>query len=229
MAKIYGDEKGVKEQWAKLKGAPLKDKVQYIATYYGLAIVITAALILIAVSIIKSVIYNSVPNVISGEFRTETLDNAQPDVFKEDLCKEMGLDPDEYHIDISSALTDMNNLEQVYMMSQKLLARIAAGDLDFLQGNMETFEQYISAENEDDCAFEDLRKILSEETLNRLEQEGRLVCIDTTFAGRMPYLIDITGTDLYNRLGCLTDPCLIGILITAPHPEAIEPLCGFIR
>lgn len=229
MAKIYGDEKGVKEQWAKLKGAPLKDKIQYILTYYGIAIAIVIALILIAISVTKSIIYNSVPVVIAGEFRTEPVDEAGFEPLKEDLCTALGLNPDDYHIDLTSSLTDNNNMEQVYMMAQKFIARVAAGDLDFLQGNRQTFDQYMSDTEEDDCAFADLRNVLSAETLNRLDQDGRLIYMDTTFAGRMPYLIDMTGSELYTRLGCYTDESLIGLVVSAKNTEAFEALCEFIR
>ena len=229
MGKFYGDEPGAKDQWAKLKGAPFKDKVQYIAQYYGLAIGVTLFLIILAISLTKTIIYNSVPNVIAGEFYTEPINEEVYEDLKLKLCNALGYDPKKYHIDLSTNLADANNTEQVYYQYQKLMARIAAKDLDFIQGIDTTFAPYISAENPDDCAFYDLRNILSAETLARLEAEGRLVAIETDYAGSLPYAIDITGSELYNTLRCLTDRCLIGFPITAPHLEALEPLCELIR
>ena len=65
MADIYGEGSNSKKQWKKLKGAPLKDKVKYIATYYGIPIVAIVAGIVFIVSMTKTIIYNSIPMIIT--------------------------------------------------------------------------------------------------------------------------------------------------------------------
>ena len=73
MAKVYGDEITGRDQWNKLKGAPLKDKLAYIWEYYHIHIIVVVSVVAFAVSMISSIIYNSIPNGVQGEFYSEEL------------------------------------------------------------------------------------------------------------------------------------------------------------
>lgn len=205
MANVYGDEKltGARAQWAKMKDAPLKDKIQYILTYYGIFMLLGAIGIWMIVSLISSIIYNSIPNVIAGEFYSYSLTGeAGSDELRLKLCEKMELEEKDYHIDISGMAFASDSAEQAMSQLQKIMARMSAGDLDFLVGTEDFMKGYMqngSDQDEPDYPFEDLRTILSADLLERLEAEGRVVHYDSAF-GDMPFAVDLTASYITRTL-----------------------------
>ncbi|MBQ6551620.1 MAG: hypothetical protein IJL78_09455 [Lachnospiraceae bacterium] len=229
MAKVYGDEITGKDQWNKLKGAPLKDKISYIWEYYHIHIIIAVALIVFAVSMIRSIIYNSIPNVVDGEFlMAEMLEDDTQEELKEILCEKLGYEAKKYHIDLSSTALS-SNAQEVYTLVQKVIARIAAQDLDFIAAPEAYFSMFMSPEDEDSSAFADLRTVLSEETVARLEAAGRLRYFENDYTDPYPYLIDITDCEFYRYLGFFSTECYMGITVNAPHPEALEAILTMVE
>lgn len=228
MAKVYGDEITGRDQWKKMKGASFKEKITYIWEYYHIHIIVTVAVIVFAYSMISSILYNRIPNVVSGEFYTPEMITNELEDLKVTLCEDLGYDPKDYHIDITSSAAS-SDPQQLIALQQKLIARIAAQDIDFLGAPEAYFSLFMNPEEADSSAFVDLRTIVSEETLARLEEEGRVRYFESEYTDPFPYLIDITNSEFYSILGMFSSDCLIGVTVNAPHPEGLNALLKLVR
>ena len=228
MAKVYGDEITGRDQWNKLKGAPLKDKLAYIWEYYHIHIIVVVSVVAFAVSMISSIIYNSIPNVVQGEFYSEELLRDDLDELKEILCEKLGYDPKKYHIEISSAVA-MSDAQQIYTLQQKLIARIAAQDLDFLAAPEAYYSLFMNEDDPDGSAFADLRDFVSEENMARLEAEGRIIYFENNYGEAFPYLIDITDSELYRYFGLFSTDCKLGVTVNAPHKDGLNALLELVH
>ena len=228
MAKVYGDEITGRDQWKKLKGGPLKDKIAYIWEYYHIHIIVGIAFIVFAYSMISSIIYNSIPNVVDGEFLTAEMIESDQEPLKLVLCEKLGYEPKKYHIDIASTAVS-NDVSQVYTLQQKIIARIAAQDLDFIAAPEAYFSMFMSTDDPDGSAFADLRDILSADTIARLDAAGRLLYFENEYSDPYPYLIDITDCEFYDYFKLFTTDCYMGITVNAPHPEALEVIMTMIE
>ncbi len=228
MARIYGDEVTGKDQWRKLKGAPFKDKIAYIWEYYHIHIIVIISVVVFAVSMIHSIIYNSIPNVVQGEFYSEEILKEDMDDLKEILCEKLGYDPKKYHIEISSSVA-MPDAQQIYTLQQKLIARIAAQDLDFLAAPEAYYSLFMSEDDPDSNAFADLRTFVSEENMARLEAEGRIRYFENNYGEPFPYLIDLTDSELYRYFGLFFNDCYMAVTVNAPHPDGLNALLELVH
>ena len=228
MAKIYGDEITERDQWNKLKGASLKDKLSYIWEYYHIHIIVIVSVIVFAYSMISSIIYNSVPNVVSGECYTGELMKDDLEDLKVTLGEKLGYEPKKYHIDISSTAASAD-ASQVYTLQQKLIARIAAQDLDFLAAPEAYYSLFMSEDDPDGNAFTDLRTVLPEETFARLEEEGRIRYFENSYSEAFPYLIDVTNSELYSYLELLSTDCYLAVTVNAPHLDGLNALLDLVH
>ncbi len=226
--KIYGDEKGAKAEWEKLKGQPLKKKLSYIATYYGVAILIVLGVLAIAVSMTISIIKNKVPKVIQIEFITAVVDDTAADTAKDYLCGKLGLEPKKYNIEIGSSIFDAEEYEMLSYQLQKIGARITSKDLDIMGADEATFKIYMSKDEKDGNAFADLRDVLPADEIERLDRENRLIWYEASY-GSFPYLINVYDSELVHFLGIRGPVCLLGVPVTCPHPEATVEILKLVR
>ncbi len=229
MAKVYGDEITGRDQWNKLKGAPLKDKLSYIWEYYHIHIIVVVSVIVFAYSMISSIIYNSVPNVVSGEFYSGELMKDDLEELKVTLCEKLGYNPKKYHIDISSTAAAAGDASQIYTLQQKLIARIAAQDLDFLAAPEAYYALFMSEDDPENNAFADLRTVIPEDTLARLEAEGRVRYFENNYSEAFPYLIDLTNSELYSYLELFSTDCCLAVTVNAPHPDGLNALLDLVH
>ncbi len=233
MAKIYGDEKGAKGEWDKMKGEPLTVKLEWIIQYYGILILAVIFGIIAAISLIKGCIYNSIPNVITGEFQTAYMDAESPakEEMKVYLCEQLGLNPDKYHIDLASSVVDPSDYELMITQAQRLSARIMAKELDFLAADEMTFLAYMDPNDLEASAFADLRTVMPEEIFSRLESEGRILYLEK--GGQKydyPYLIDIRNSEFFDRLGLVSvGECYMGITVNGEHHDNMIEVLKLIR
>ena len=201
MAKVYGDEGGDREQWAKLKGAPLKDKIAYFFTYYGLATFFIIVGVVFVVSFTVSYIRNSIPSVITGDFYTSLIREDCDEELKTVLCARLGYNPSKYQIAISSTVGISTDVQMAYTQSQKTIARIAAGELDFICADTALANSYMNAEDGDANAFADLSAVFPEEDLKKLDESGHLLYYTMADGTSFPYLIELNGTWLSEFFG----------------------------
>lgn len=233
MGKVYGDEITVKDQWNKLKGHPLKEKLEFIAQYYGIAIIAAIAVIIGVVSIVKSVVYNSVPNIIIGDFYSLQINQEKEDDVKNYLCEALNYDPKDYHISLGNSFVSTADSEAYYYQSMKLMAQISAKDLDFIVADQATVDQYMQVDSEGYGCFGDLREILSEEQLAKYEAEGRLLYYDPKDPAikidPYPYLVRVSDTALFDMVEAagLRDS-YIAVTINTERIDAVRALFDLI-
>lgn len=223
--KVYGDEITFRDRWKEMKNRSGQERFDYFVQYYGkitLAIVFgIVVLVLVTVAVIK----NKAPKVISGDFYTEyfTPDAAEP--LRLLLCERLGYDPDKYGIDVYSSAVDGDDREGVMYQGESLQAKIVAGVLDFVAALPKDISGYMDKDDIINCSFHDLRDILPEDLLGELESQGRIVYLETSFRGSLPYLVDITDSKLYSTLGLTKDECYIAVLASTKRVDACVELC----
>ena len=222
MAKIYDDQKGARDEWAKLKNEPLKVKLQWLLEYYGLTALGVLVGIFIIVSITVTVILNKMPRIITGEFYTEVADTEYNEAMKEDLCRYLDYDAKKYQIDISSLSATLTT-EDAALKIQRLVARVASQDIDFLVSSSKLFRDYTDPTDPSGSMFGNLKEILDEETLKQLEDAGRLLYIDTS-DGLQPFAIDLKETRFYEVYKLQAPEEYIGFVYNAPHTDGITAL-----
>ncbi len=227
MADIYGEGSNSKKQWDKLKGAPMKDKVKYIAQYYGIAILAVVVGIVFIVSLVRSIIYNSIPNIISVEAYSSVLSEDVEDVMLEKLSTALQVDPSDYHIAFTSSLVSEGDIQQAYMQSQKIFARVAAGDIDAIIGKESLLISFMSVDDPESCAFSDVRTYLSDEMYERLLQEDKIVFLKGA-KEELPYAVDLTGTDLAETIGLFGEGNLLAYVVTSKNADALRALSDMI-
>ena len=228
MAKIYGDEKGDKAQWAKLKGAPLKDKVEFFFTYYWVHTLAVVIGLIFVISITTSIIRNSKPVVISAEFQGTVMREDAGEDLHAVLADRLGLNMKKTRIDITSSVFDTANYEQRSAQTQKIFARLATGDMDILGAAEPTFQMYMDPTDIGGCAFADLREILDEKTVSVLESEGRLVYFEMDDGTRFPYLIKTDDSYFYEFFGFILEDYYIGCCVTSQHQDAIREAISYL-
>lgn len=234
MGKVYGDEITAKDQWNKLKGHPFKEKAEFIAQYYGILIVAVILFIIAAISITKSVIYNSVPNIISGDFYSLQINQGKEDDVKNAICEYLGYDPEEYHISLGNSFVASSDSEAYYYQSMKLIAQINAKDLDFIIADQATVDQYMQVGSDGYGCFADLRDFIPADMLAEFESEGRVLYYEPKGEGisiePYPYLVKATHTKLFDMVEAAgLEDSYIAIAINTERKEAVRGLFELLR
>ncbi len=219
MADIYGEGNNSKKQWDKLKDAPLKDKLKYIAQYYGIAIIAIIAGIIFIVSMTRTIIYNSVPVIISVEAYSSVVSDEAGDRLMEKIAPKLDADPSKYHIEVTSSLIETSDIQQAYAQSQKVFARMAARDLDVVIGRESFLISYMSKEDPENRAFYNLHDILSDELYERLLSEDKIVFLEGAEV-EYPYGIDLTNTDLAETIGLFGEGNVMTFVISSDRLDA---------
>ena len=229
MAKVYGDEKGDRGQWEKLKGHPFKEKLQHFIIYYGLRTLAVVGGIAAAIYITVTIVRSKWPTTIAGEFLETPIYQQAVDDMHAYLTTQMELNPKKSHTDITSTVTTDNDGADLQNMIQKTFARVAVGDIDFL-GAAETdlFDRYMSPEGKEYCAFEDLRVVLDDDTYNYLNKDGRLTWMTLDDGTTFPYMIDVTGTIFSTYFGIQANEYYIAYTVKGEHPEGFRLMTHYL-
>jgi len=227
--KVYDDQTGAKEEWAKLKDATLKQKLQYLIEYYGLAALVVLAVIIFLATYIPACIRNSRPNVISGEFLMVEPSEEGIEELRLLMCENLGEDPEKIGISISNKLIDTEDISQLSTMSELIVARIMAKDVDFYYGPLDLLAGYINTEDYDGNYFASLYDFLPEDLVATLEAQGRLLYLQMADGTSFPYLINPNGSRLMDMLDLYdTTDGYIALVINSEHADALVELCRLI-
>lgn len=234
MAKVYGDETTALDEFKKLKGEPFKVKLQWLFQYYGLAFGITLGFIALAIVVIITVVNNTRPIIISGLCYTseiaEDTDQKLTEYIlsKGDFPKKKYVADYSYHDGIFDNTGNPLNIEAYYVTVQKTVARISAKDLDFLVAYDFMFTPYVSTDETEACAFEDLSTFLPADLYEKLSEEGRIAELSGEWGSR-PCMILLDGTALYDLLGISGENQYIGFCVNRPHEEAVKILIDALK
>ncbi len=222
MPKVYENQKGPRDEWAKLKNEPLKVKLQWLLEYYGLVGLGILIGIFVLISITVTVILNKMPRIITGEFYTEVADTEYNEALKEELCRSLDYDAKQYQIDINSVSATLTT-EDTALKIQRLMARVAAEDIDFLVAGAKLFRDYTNPSDPSGSMFRNLREILDEDMLKQLDDAHRLLYVSTD-NGLQPFAIDVKGSRFAEVYKLQAPEEYIGFVYNAPHQDGILAL-----
>lgn len=134
-AKIY--------QLKNLKGKPLKQKIEYILTYFGISILVTLAVLGFAISYIVHIV------TVKDYALTVTCVNTfasqeEADEYAREFAAAAGIDTDEYEVYISGEMLISNSQDLAsYEAAQALAAKIATRSIDVMAADLETMTAYL--------------------------------------------------------------------------------------
>lgn len=148
-----------KAQWQALKDKPLRDKIQYIFTYYWAAILGVVFLIVLLASWIGGALSQK-DTALSGYLLNGVTKESYSGDFKQEFMDEHNIDSNEYDFkltaDMSYSSGELSDTSIAVMES--IVVQVYAGELDFIVTDLESYPN-LSA------YFVDLRSVLSEEQL----------------------------------------------------------------
>lgn len=167
----------IREQNAKLKDAPLKEKLAYFKEYYLKTTLIAIAVIIFLGSLAYTMLTAPEDTAFSAVFFNDTGDSsdttladsfaefAQIDTAKHEVC----IDATLMYRDSSSSDADMGssmNSYEAYVGLEKTMAMITTNELDIIAGDKEAFDYFCKAE-----CFHDVTTILPTDVLAKFENQ----------------------------------------------------------
>lgn len=145
-----------------LKGKPFTQIIVYIVTYFWIPIVITLA-ILIGIGFYVFSLVTTKDTALSVICLNTYTDSTQTNEYITNFVEYAGIDPDEYEVFISTALTlDNQDLATSYYTAQVIVAQVTAHSVDMLAGDLETATPYFYQE-----MFWELDQVLSSEQMEK--------------------------------------------------------------
>ena len=153
----------IKDQQKKLKDQSFKARWEYFWDYYKVHVIIGVVVLIIAISTIRSYVTQK-PIGLYGIMLNSGYEVSSQDL-KDGYIEFSGLKPSEYDILLDTSATfNQTQLDQMTMAtSQKIIANVAAKEIDFIGADDDTFSYYASQD-----LFMDLRNIFSDEELKAL-------------------------------------------------------------
>ena len=156
----------IKEQRGKVRDMSFKAKFSYFWEYYRIPFCVAIAVIILASFLIHDIVtakpYGFYAMLINASPNTQETD------FEQGFSTYANIDTAKYdcYIDTSTTM-NLNSTNQYDMASlQKIMAVIAAGDLDTMVADYNSFDRYAMNDT-----FTDLRKVLSKDQLAKYSDD----------------------------------------------------------
>jgi len=228
MAKVYDNQKGAKDEWAKLKDAPLKTKLEYLAEYYIYYAIAFVAVVIFLATFVPSCIDNRRPIVISGEFMETGPTEEGIETLHTYLCDKFDLDIKKNNISLTERAIDTRDTTQVTTMHELVLARIVAEDVDFYFGSEDFLSSYMDLNEKDGSCFADITEFLPADIVSALEAQDRLTFFTMSDGTSYPYMIDTSGSKLNSMLGLDNFCGKMVLVVNSPHLDSLIEVCRLI-
>ena len=153
-----------KEERAALKNGTLKEKLSYFMEYYKWHVVAAVAIIVFVVSMLHHLLTSKDSAFYAAFINSFPIESSEEHV--QGFAQYAGIDLNTYSVLIDDTLhLDFESPSQDSLASsQKLMAYLAASEIDVFLSNEAVIQQY--AYNE---SFHDLRDILTQEQIDRYE------------------------------------------------------------
>lgn len=234
-----------REEWRKLKGKPLKDKLVHIGIYYWPHILVGGFLVALAVSTIFTVTTARHP-ALQGYFTSTTQREDDPGDFRQDFAAFAGIDTEEYEITLTASSYAVSGSTDMTLADSQIIASWSASEaLDVLGGDLAALLNF--AYND---YFLDLREVLSPEQLEKWE--AHLLYMDweiyqqinssdelsyelpdptapESMEDPIPVAIAIPeSSDLWDSYTFLGESPAVGILINSPRRETAVRFLEYI-
>lgn len=239
----------IKEQNAKLKGAPFKEKLSYFKEYYLKSTLAVIAIATFIISVIYSMMSGPSDTAFAALFYNDTGDSSDT-TLAENFASYMSIDINEHDVYIDatmsyhdtsaiaydtqtaeeSATTDTGTALSSTMFSyedyvglEKAMALIAAKELDIIAGDEEAFRYYCKAE-----VYADLRELFTAEELSAYED--RLCYYENEETGEsVPYGIYITDSPKIKEFHYYDGvDAIIGFVVNSQNPDNAKAFLQYI-
>lgn len=173
----------IKEQQKKLKGQGFKAHLEYFWEYYKIHTLVAVVVIIFLYTLLHDII-TSKPYGFFAEMLNSGASGAQ-DYIEKEFVEYTDFDTENYDcfIDTSASYNLKVIDEMTIATSQKLMANIAAADLDVLVADRDVFVHYANQET-----LSDLRNYFSEAELSQIED--KLLYVDQSY-------LDYLSSDAY--------------------------------
>lgn len=153
----------IRENNKKMKGKSFKEKLQYFWEYYKLPTIVIVFALILVISLIKTAINNR--DVAFEAVMVNCIDTPDPVQFEEILGIDQKKEAVVYDNSFSMLADPASYNESFYTSAQKLVAVVAAAQVDVMISDKELSESYFNSE-----FFADLRNYFTEEELLKMNE-----------------------------------------------------------
>lgn len=151
----------IREQNAKLKDAPLKDKLAYFKEYYLKTTIVAVIVIIFVVYLAYSMLTAPSDTAFAAFFYNDTGDSSSTELI-DGFVEYMGIDTSEHdaYIDATMNYIPDSADSSTYMNLEKTMAVMSTGELDVIIGDADTIDYFGRTE-----CFHDITTILPDDLL----------------------------------------------------------------
>lgn len=155
----------IREQNAKLKDAPLKEKLSYFNEYY-LKITLAVIVIIVFVGYLGYSMITAPSDTALGAFFYNAYGNSSNTELADSFAEYKGIDTSRHdvYIDSTMYLTETLNDADSYMSLEKTMTRVAANELDVIVGDTVAIDYFARSEY-----LSDITAILPEDLLEKFK------------------------------------------------------------
>lgn len=153
----------IREQNAKLKDAPLKEKIAYFQEYYLKSTILIAMVVALAGYLVYSILTAPSDTAFAAYFYNDTGDYSSTELI-DGFTQYMNIDTKKHEAYIDTTMnyaTDSNNYE-TYIGLEKSTAVISTGELDVIVGDRDTLDYFARSE-----CLHDITSVLPDDLLAR--------------------------------------------------------------
>ena len=195
-----------------------REKIAYYWEYYRIPVIAILVIGVIVFAVVRDIASNLPVGFEAELFNAQLYETKE---FEASVAEALGMDPKKEVCQIGVDLllnTDASDTTSMYTM-QKILTRLAAGELNVIAGHQEAFEHYAKVE----AALVDLRTVLSPE--EQAFYESRYVWVqpedyDGNLMDPLPVGIWLDGAPLVNEWGLYPGGgAIIGVVNTKEHTD----------
>ena len=212
----------IREQNAKLKDAPLKEKLSYFKEYYLKTTLAVIAILIFVGSLAYTMITAPDDTAFAAYFFNDTGDSSST-VLIDEFVAYTGIDTKEHeaYIDASMNYSSDSGSYTDYTGIEKTMAVIATNELDIIIGDQEAFDYFTRSE-----CFHDVTTILPENLLEKFQDKIYYYTFEET-GETVPVGIYVTDSPKLNENYYYVDKePILGFLINS---DSIENALTFLE
>lgn len=227
---VKNEKRTIGSEIAKMRSLGFRKGWEYFWEYYRNTILVILAAIVMVVSLVNTVIKNSRPYIVNVHvFNNVLTEGADPDVLSQEFADYMELNLEDYQMtmDLTEYLDFSGGGESSYNMMQKVMAMVAAREMDVFGGDT-SFVNFYAVGEPDSVLYADLAEILPSDFFQFLKEQDRILyknylTADGAKAEEYAAAIDVSDTRLVNDNYLLVSPCYLGVAVNSERQEtAIE-------
>jgi len=211
----------IKEQNAKLKNAPLKDKLLYFKDYYLLTTIVVIVVCAFAASLAYTMLTAPRDTAFGAFFYNDNGDSSNTELIDRFVAY-MGIDTSKQNAYIDSSMSysaEVTDFDS-YAGLEKAMASITASDVDVIVGDTDTIDYFAKC----DC-LGNITAILPEDLLETYKD--RLYYAEAGSGERIPVGIDVSDSPKLNEYYYDADRKTVFSYII--NSDKLENVIAFLR